>query len=80
MNLRFTGANLNKLIVNAIQQLNIKNYLNIEKIYKKSMKELYIDAFKYHTELYNENLIQFLEEEEPMAYDELIKVFKQSSD
>jgi hypothetical protein len=38
MNLRFTGANLNKLIVNAIQQLNIKNHLNIEKIYKKSMK------------------------------------------
>jgi hypothetical protein len=29
MNLRFTGANLNKLIVNVIQQLNIKNYLNI---------------------------------------------------
>ena len=38
MNLRFTGANLNKLIVNAIQHLNIKNYLNIEKIYKKSTK------------------------------------------
>ena len=29
MNLKFTGANLNKLIVNAIQQLNIKNHLDI---------------------------------------------------
>ena len=45
MNLRFTGANLTKLVVNAVQQLNLKGYFNIDKLYYKSTKELYIDAY-----------------------------------
>jgi hypothetical protein len=53
MNLRYTGANLTKIIVNAVQHLNLKGHLNIDKLYHKSMKELYIDAYNFHTQLYN---------------------------
>ncbi len=38
MNLRFTGANLSKLVVNGVQQLNLKGYFNIDKLYYKSTK------------------------------------------
>lgn len=60
LNLRYTGANLIKLSVNAVQHLNLKNYLNIDKLFRKSMKELYYDAYNYHTQLYNETLIGYL--------------------
>lgn len=39
--LRFTGANLMKLAVNAVQSLNVKNQLNVNKIVRRSLKELY---------------------------------------
>jgi len=51
-NLKFTGANLTKLFVNAVQQLNIKGRLNLDKLYVHSMKELYIDAYNFHIQLY----------------------------
>lgn len=53
MNLRFTGANLIKLVINAVQSLNVKAHLNIDKIFQRSMKELYNDAYNFHTQLYN---------------------------
>lgn len=51
--LRFTGANLVKLTVNAVQYLNLRGYLNVDKIFSKSMKELYVEAYNFHTQLYN---------------------------
>ena len=42
MNFRYTGTNIIKLLINAAQNLNLKNYMNIEKIFVKSMKELYL--------------------------------------
>lgn len=60
MNLRFTGANLIKMTINAIQYLNLKGYISIDKVFYKSMKELYIDAYNYHTQLYNESLATYL--------------------
>lgn len=66
MNLRYTGANLIKLTINTVQYLNLKGYLKIDKIFHKSMKELYIEAYNFHTQMYNETLIEYLNEEEPM--------------
>ena len=53
LNLRYTGANLMKLTVNGVQYLNLKGYFNIEKIFVKSMKELYVEAYNFHTQMYN---------------------------
>jgi len=51
---------LPKVALNAIQSLNMKNYINLDKIFHKSMKELYIDAYNFHTQLYNEQLSSYL--------------------
>jgi hypothetical protein len=40
-NLRFTGANLVKLAVNAVQSLNVKGELTLDRISRRSLKELY---------------------------------------
>lgn len=60
MNLRYTGANLIKLTINAVQYLNLKGYLKIDKIFNKSMKELYSEAYNFHTQMYNDTLIEYL--------------------
>jgi hypothetical protein len=39
--LRFTGANLVKLAVNAVQSLNVKGEMSIDRIARHSLKELY---------------------------------------
>ena len=36
--LKFTGANMCKLLVNVVQQLNLKGRLSLDKLYHKSMK------------------------------------------
>lgn len=43
--LRFTGANLVKLAVNAVQSLNVKSELNLDRIGRRSLKELYEEAY-----------------------------------
>jgi hypothetical protein len=78
MELRFTGANLIKLVVNAIQGLNLKGHMNIDKIGQRSLKELYVEAYEYHTQLYNESLAGYLNDERPFEVDYLINAFKDS--
>ena len=51
--LRFTGANLVKLAVNAIQSLNVKGGLQLDRIARRSLTELYEEAYEYHTQLYD---------------------------
>lgn len=41
MNVRYLGANLEKLIINAGQSLNMNNQMNADKIFQKTLKELY---------------------------------------
>ena len=65
MNFRFTGANLTKLAINAVQSLNVKGHLHLSKIFQRSMKELYLDAYNFHTQLYNEHLAGYLNDEKP---------------
>jgi hypothetical protein len=78
MKFRFTGANLVKLAINAVQSLNIKGHLQIDKICSRSMKELYVDAYNFHTQLYNEHLAEYLNDEKPFEVDYLINAFKDS--
>lgn len=51
--LRYTGANLVKMVVNAVQSLNVKGELALDRISRRSLKELYEEAYEYHTQLYN---------------------------
>lgn len=48
-NLRYTGANLMKMAVNAVQSLNVKGELALDRISRRSLKELYEEAYEYHT-------------------------------
>lgn len=36
--LKFTGANLVKLTVNTVQNINLKGHINIDKIFQRSLK------------------------------------------
>lgn len=40
------------------------------------MKELYLDAYNFHTQLYNEHLAGYLNDEKPFEVDYLISAFK----
>lgn len=44
------------------------------------MKELYMEAYAYHTQMYNQCLVEYLEDEEPLEADYLMKVFEQCSE
>lgn len=57
----------------------MKNYINLDKIFHKSMKELYIDAYNFHTQLYNEQLSSYLQDEKPFEVDYLLTAFRESS-
>ncbi len=48
----YTGKMLSKLIVNAVQSLNIKDKINITKIINRTVKELGISSYNFHTQLY----------------------------
>jgi hypothetical protein len=77
-NLRYTGANLVKMAVNAVQSINVKGELALDRISRRSLKELYEEAYEYHTQLYNEHLAGFLADERPFEVDYLISAFKDS--
>lgn len=38
LRLKFTGANLVKLAVNTVQNMNLKGHINLDKIFHKSLK------------------------------------------
>lgn len=79
MGLRTTGANLVKLLVNATQSLNLKGYLSLDKVFLKSTRELYHDAYHFHTALYNQLLAARLNDEKPFPMDYLLAAFRDSS-
>ena len=78
MKFNYTGLNLSKLVVNVAQCLNLKSDINVDKIFLKSIKQLYQQAYKYHTELYNKKMLDYINKEEPYNVQYLLESFETS--
>lgn len=76
----FNGNIIGKVVRNAVQMLNREEHLDIARLFKSVIAELYVSAYNYCVISYSDALEKELQDENPKSLDGMLALLGAASD